>query len=161
MSAWLIYFEDAQRPAELFSGEGAEEAAAARYQALLPNWNCHLFRREDNPFGIDLSQVWVPIQKRPADGAYCWIHVQDEGGWGVVIATFHAISDSFSDNGGWEEGRSWDAFHVSHWQPVRRPGPPGSPSRCRHGKPIEPGDLGGPNRIYRCIQCWNETMAKD
>ena len=45
MDAWLIYFDDANRKPELFTGEGAEQAAHRRYDALLTNWNCHLFQK--------------------------------------------------------------------------------------------------------------------
>jgi hypothetical protein len=37
---WLIYFEDRDVPPEVFA---YEDAARARYKALLDNWNCHLF----------------------------------------------------------------------------------------------------------------------
>lgn len=39
---WLIYYSDKDRGVEVFSGEGAEQAARTRHAALLPNWNCYL-----------------------------------------------------------------------------------------------------------------------
>lgn len=45
--AWLIYFEDRDVPPELYTDEGAEENARARFKVLLQSWSCHLFRAAD------------------------------------------------------------------------------------------------------------------
>lgn len=42
---WLIFFEDADQPPEIFSGEGAKEAARRRFADVRQAWSCHLFRR--------------------------------------------------------------------------------------------------------------------
>jgi len=42
--AWIIWFEDPSVPLEMFSGEGAEDAAHRTFRDRLVNWNCHLFR---------------------------------------------------------------------------------------------------------------------
>lgn len=44
-SAWIIWFEDAERSPEIFSGYGARDAAFRRFEALNQNWNCHLFQK--------------------------------------------------------------------------------------------------------------------
>lgn len=44
---WMVYFEDADahpRP-EVFFGEGAEQAARARYERAKDHWSCHLLSR--------------------------------------------------------------------------------------------------------------------
>lgn len=41
--AWILYFEDATVPQELFSGYGAEQAARSRWENAKLNWSCHLF----------------------------------------------------------------------------------------------------------------------
>jgi uncharacterized sporulation protein YeaH/YhbH (DUF444 family) len=40
---WLIFFDDADVPLEVFSGEGAEESARARFEAIRGSWNATLF----------------------------------------------------------------------------------------------------------------------
>ncbi len=42
-ATWLIHFDDAEMGPEIFTGEGAEEGARARFARLLESWNCHLF----------------------------------------------------------------------------------------------------------------------
>jgi len=42
-NTWLIWFEDAGVRPEVFTGEGAADAANLRFHALKDNWNCHLF----------------------------------------------------------------------------------------------------------------------
>lgn len=48
-SEWLIYFDDADRRPELFSGKGAATAANRRYVELCNNWSVHLFSRPSLP----------------------------------------------------------------------------------------------------------------
>jgi len=38
---WLIYFEDATMPPEIFTDEGA---ARQRFSDVGDHWNCHLFK---------------------------------------------------------------------------------------------------------------------
>jgi hypothetical protein len=40
---WLIHYEDADVDDEVFTGEGAEAAALARFERCLGSWNCQLF----------------------------------------------------------------------------------------------------------------------
>ena len=49
MDAWLIYFEDVDVRPEIFTGEGAEQAARHAYKRALTNWNCHLFQKVAEP----------------------------------------------------------------------------------------------------------------
>lgn len=42
---WMVYFEDAARPPEVFFGEGAEENARLRYKQARDHWSCHLLSR--------------------------------------------------------------------------------------------------------------------
>lgn len=44
-AAWIIWFEDADRKAEVFTGHGATEAAHRRFEQISLSWNAHLFQR--------------------------------------------------------------------------------------------------------------------
>jgi hypothetical protein len=44
-SAWLIWYQDQDRPPEYFTGAGAEIAARERYRMVSFAWNCHLFEK--------------------------------------------------------------------------------------------------------------------
>lgn len=48
-AAWLLYFDDPDKPVEIFMGAGAPESAAARYKQASINWNCHLFEKVAAP----------------------------------------------------------------------------------------------------------------
>lgn len=43
-STWLIHFDDHEMRDEVFTGPTAEANARARFDQLLVNWSCHLFR---------------------------------------------------------------------------------------------------------------------
>lgn len=47
-SAFVIHFDDRDRPIEVYTGNGAERAARQRFEGLLSNWNCQLFRMIDD-----------------------------------------------------------------------------------------------------------------
>lgn len=42
---WLLYFEDPDHGHEVYTGDGADDAAFRRYQAARMQWSCHLFVR--------------------------------------------------------------------------------------------------------------------
>ena len=42
---YLIYFEDAEVPCDIYDGQGAEEAARKRFKDASQNWACHLFQK--------------------------------------------------------------------------------------------------------------------
>jgi hypothetical protein len=42
---WMIHYEEPEMRPEVFFGEGAEQAARARYAAAKDNWSCHLLSR--------------------------------------------------------------------------------------------------------------------
>lgn len=42
---WLVFFEDAEVPDELFNDE---ETAKEAYKHYLNNWHCHLFKMVSN-----------------------------------------------------------------------------------------------------------------
>lgn len=44
-SLWMVYYEDASVAPEIFFGEGAEQAARARYAQAKVSWSCHLLSR--------------------------------------------------------------------------------------------------------------------
>lgn len=56
---YLIFFEDPDKPAEIFSGAGAEFAARWRYAQALGNWTCHLFGK----LGPTIPTAFSPIGK--------------------------------------------------------------------------------------------------
>lgn len=45
---FLIVFADRDVPPECFGGEQAEQAARARFEQVLTNWNANLFQRIDD-----------------------------------------------------------------------------------------------------------------
>src|SRR5438046_1281737 len=45
-TVWVLFFEDADRRPEFFSGEGAEWAAHERFKQASNSWSCHLFVNE-------------------------------------------------------------------------------------------------------------------
>ena len=42
---WMVHYEEAGKPPEIFFGEGAENAARQRYAVANHNWSCHLLSR--------------------------------------------------------------------------------------------------------------------
>jgi hypothetical protein len=44
---WLLWFFDSSVENEVFEGEGAEEAAQARFEACKQNWSCVLLQEID------------------------------------------------------------------------------------------------------------------
>lgn len=47
--AWLIHFADQDHGPEIFTGDGAEEAARMRFSMASDNWTCYLFKQIDGP----------------------------------------------------------------------------------------------------------------
>jgi hypothetical protein len=45
---WIIAYEDAEIPIEVFTGEGAEAAARTRYAQAKDSFTCHLFASVEN-----------------------------------------------------------------------------------------------------------------
>jgi len=39
---WVVWYEDAEQPPQLYFGAGAEEAARRHYNSALTSWNVHL-----------------------------------------------------------------------------------------------------------------------
>ena len=58
--AWLIFFEDDEVKDEVFSGEGAEDAARYRLEQCKMNWACHLFQEVDD--GNEFSYSWMRMK---------------------------------------------------------------------------------------------------
>jgi hypothetical protein len=52
---WLIYFEDQQVPAEIYSGDDAEVNARERFGILSSSWSCHLFRKDTVAINLRLN----------------------------------------------------------------------------------------------------------
>lgn len=44
-SAWIIWFEDPEKSLQMFSRNGATNAAYRVYEMLRQSWSCHLFKR--------------------------------------------------------------------------------------------------------------------
>jgi hypothetical protein len=42
--AWLLWFDDPSVESEVFTGEGAEEAAKTIYESARQHWSCTLFK---------------------------------------------------------------------------------------------------------------------
>lgn len=45
VDAYILFYEDAEKKPEHYSGAGAGEAAWRRYHQAKDNWSCHLFKR--------------------------------------------------------------------------------------------------------------------
>jgi len=63
VEAWLISFDDAEMPPEVFTGPGSEDAARTRFASLSDNWRVTLFRSAGQT---------APNTQPPAEGAERW-----------------------------------------------------------------------------------------
>ena len=54
--AFLILYDDADMPPEVFCGEGAETAARARFASAKGHWSCTLFQQD---LGVDIATALI------------------------------------------------------------------------------------------------------